>query len=61
MKLAFVRFLGVVVIGCALGAAFSFAYPGLEIDKPLALLIALVAIVIETILAFAYRRLTNRA
>jgi hypothetical protein len=60
MKIAFAHFIAIVLLGCALGTAFSFAYPGVDIDPTLAMVIALVAIAGESLAVFLYRRVASR-
>ncbi len=50
----------IIVIGCVLGTAFSFTYPGIDINSSLALVIALVAIIIEGSAVALYRRIAGK-
>jgi hypothetical protein len=47
MKSALYHFIAIVMIGCALGVAVSFAYPTISIDAGWASLIALIAVLLE--------------
>lgn len=60
MKFSPVRLVAVFLLAIALGAAFSFAYPTVDIDATLATVIVLVALAVESLMAFLYRRVANR-
>ena len=60
MKFSPVRLVAVFLLAIALGAAFSFAYPTVDIDATLATVIVLVALAVESLMAFLYRRVVNR-
>lgn len=48
------------LLAIALGVTFSFAYPGVDIDVALATVIVLVALSVESLAAFIFRRVANR-
>ena len=60
MKLSLSRVVAVFLLAIALGAAFSFVYPGVDIDTALATIIVLIALALESLAAFVYRRVANR-
>ncbi len=60
MKLSLPRIVAVFLLAIALGAAFSFAYPGVDVDAALATVIVLIALAAESLAAFIYRRVAKR-
>jgi uncharacterized membrane protein YphA (DoxX/SURF4 family) len=60
MNLSLPRVVAVFLLAIALGAAFTFAYPSVDIDATLATVIVLVALAVESLGAFICRRVANR-
>ncbi len=60
MKLPLLHFVAIVLVGCAIGAVFQLIYPEVEIDAELALLIALIAVAVESLAVFIYRRIVRQ-
>ena len=60
MKVSLPRVVAVFLLAIALGAAFTFAYPSVDIDAGLATVIVLVALAVESLCAFIYRHVAKR-